>query len=964
MCTSFPATRRTILQASAALAALSAAPALAIAEEAFPVIADGRYAPIIADVTDFSGVLRAVRSVTADLAAMTGETQLGVGPSRSPTAIIVGTLGRNAVIDRLVSEGKLDASGVTGRWEAFVHQVVERPMRGVNRALVIAGADKRGTIFGLYDLAERIGISPWVWWADVPIPRRNDVSVPATRRVDEPRVKYRGIFLNDEEPALGNWAREKFGGINHAFYERVFELILRLKGNYLWPAMWGKAIYDDDPVSPELADEMGVVLGTSHHEPLTRAHVEWERYGEGTPWDYARNEERLRAFWRAGIERMGDNESLVTVGMRGDGDEPMSQGTAISLLERIVRDQRQIIADVTGKPASETPQIWALYKEVQDYYDQGMQVPDDVTLLFADDNWGNIRRLPDLGAPARAGGYGIYYHFDYVGGPRNYKWLNTNQIERVWEQMQLARQYGADRVWIVNVGDLKPMEFPINFFMDMTWNPEAMLFDGLADYARAWAARQFGEEHAPDIGYVLTRYGELASRRKPELLAPDTFSLQNFTEAERVLGQWRELEAAVDVAARGLAPEAQSAFFQLVAHPVLANRNQHELYVAAGRNHLWAEQGRVSANVAADEVEALFARDQAITAQYHALNGGKWNHMMSQTHIGYTIWQQPETNIIPETRRITPRAGAAMGVAIEGDARAFPARGGDAVLPEISRYGGPQTRWIDVFNRGTQPFRYSADVGAPWIELGPCISSAGDPPATEVHDQVRLCVSVDWLRAPEGRHRVPITLQREGGGAVTVYADIFNPVPRHAVNGFVEANGYVAIAAEHYTAAVDANGVTWWKIPHLGVAAFPRSIAPIEIGADTPRLEYQTFWWEGGDVNVHATFAPTMNFTGRGLRYGVSLGNEAPRIVNVHVNAEGEVMHSGESDANWERWVANNANVQTTRHHLDARGQHTLRIWLIDPGLVLERVLVVRGDLPPSYLGPPESVSVYAESTP
>src|SRR6185437_10431830 len=428
----------------------------------FALIRDGRPASLIIDASNYPGVVRAARDLRGDLSEVAGARATitvvrGPAPAGAHAPILIGTLGHSPLIDRLVRLGKLNVNAVQGRWEAYAREIVEAPLPGVPRALVLVGADKRGTIFAIYDLSRRIGVSPWVWWADVPVARHVNLFVAPGRTTDAPVVRYRGIFLNDEEPALGDWARAKFGGLNHQFYAHVFELILRLKANFLWPAMWSKSIYEDDPRSPALADEMGVVLGTSHHEPMMRAQEDWHRHGKG-PWDYTRNAVRLRRFWREGIERMDHHESVVTIGMRGDGDKPMTQGTAIPLLERIVADQRRIIEEVTGRPASETPQVWALYKEVQDYYDRGMRVPDDVTLLFSDDNWGNLRRLPPLGRH-RAGGYGIYYHFDYVGGPRSYKWLNTNQIERVWEQMELAHAYGVDRLWIVNVGDLKPMEF-------------------------------------------------------------------------------------------------------------------------------------------------------------------------------------------------------------------------------------------------------------------------------------------------------------------------------------------------------------------------------------------------------------------------------------------------------------------------------------------------------------------------
>ncbi len=401
--------------------------------DALALIAGGRPLPVVIDGSLDAGSVRAAGDLRSDLAKVAGQAP-GTVPKEA--AIIVGTIGKSPIIDRLIRERKLDASGVRGEWEAYLHQVVERPAPGMGRALVIAGADKRGTIFGVYHLSERIGVSPWHYWADVPAARQDTLHVMPGRLVEKPAVKYRGIFINDEEPALGPWARQTFGGFNQKFYGKVFELILRMRGNYLWPAMWGKTLFEEDSGNAALADAYGVVIGTSHHEPMMRAHVEWEKHRKG-PWDYRRNPERLRDFWRKGVERMGEKESLVTIGMRGDGDEPMTEGTAIDLLETIVRDQRKIIADVTKRPAAETPQIWALYKEVQDYYDKGMTVPEDVTLLFADDNWGNIRRLPKPG-DKRPGGYGVYYHFDYVGGPRNYKWVNTTQIERVWEQMHLA----------------------------------------------------------------------------------------------------------------------------------------------------------------------------------------------------------------------------------------------------------------------------------------------------------------------------------------------------------------------------------------------------------------------------------------------------------------------------------------------------------------------------------------------
>lgn len=597
------------------------------------LIADGAAARIITDPADDPAVANAADALRHDIA------QVGSGAAeRGPAAIIIGTIGHSAAIDALIAAHKLDVSGVTGRWEAFVQQVVDAPAPGIARALVIAGADRRGTVFGVYDLSARIGVSPWVWWADVPVQPHATVYASG-RAVDAPVVKYRGIFINDEEPALGSWAREKFGGVNAKFYAHVYDLILRLKGNYLWPAMWGKSLWQDDPESARLAQRLGIVLGTSHHEPLMRAHVEWQR-AKGGAWDYTRNADTLRAFWRDGLERTRGNEQLVTIGMRGDGDEPMTTGTAIPLLERIVADQRQIIADVTAKPPEATPQVWALYKEVQDYYDKGMRVPDDVTLLFSDDNWGNLRRLPAPHTP-RAGGYGIYYHFDYVGDPRNYNWLNTNQIERIWQQMDLAHAHGTDQLWIANVGDLKPMELPISFFLDMAWNPDAMSAAHLPDYYTRWAAQQFGPDHANEIGRLIATTTRLNAQMKPELI--DTHYYADGNPLHRpTMTDYAPLLATSDRLAAVLAPAQSDAFYELVQHPIAAMVNLHKLYWAAA-----GATGSPDCAQAAQIARDAFAEDGRIRARYEGSANGKWTHMMAQTHIGYTGWQEPPADVMP-----------------------------------------------------------------------------------------------------------------------------------------------------------------------------------------------------------------------------------------------------------------------------------------------------------------------------
>jgi len=911
----------------------------------FTLAAAGASAPIVVSSADFPGVVRAARSVGADVGRVTGRASavsLDTLPV-APDVVVAGTLGRSPLIDSLVRAGVLDTSGVAGRWEAFLTQVVERPWPGVARALIVAGSDKRGTIYGLYDLSARIGVSPWYWWADVPVRRRPDLFVlPGRRAEGPPAVKYRGIFLNDEAPALSGWARATFGGFNHQFYEKVFELILRLRGNYLWPAMWDNAFNEDDSLDAPLADEYGVVMGTSHHEPMLRAQREWARHGTG-PWNYQTNGAVLREFWRQGIRKMDSHESIVTIGMRGDGDEPMSDSANIGLLEQIVADQRRIIADVTGKPASETPQDWALYKEVQTYYDRGMRVPDDVTLLFSDDNWGDVRRLPDVGAPPRSGGYGLYYHYDYVGGPRSYRWINTNAIPRVWEQLHLAWASGVDRIWIVNVGDLKPMELPIQFFLDYAWDPGRWPAERLSDYTREWAVQQFGPEHAAAIAAVLADYGRYSARRKPELLSPETFSLD---EWDAVTGQFHRLAAAATRIGRALPATDRDAYYELVLHPILALGNLYDLYATVARNRRDAAEGRATTNPRADSARALFALDTAIGAYYNdTLAGGKWHHMMDQTHIGYTTWDNPRVNIMPQIAEITLPDAAEMGVAIAGSDGWWPMDTGRAVLPEFDAFRRPAYD-IEVFNRGAAPFSFEARPGEPWLVV--------TPDRGRVARELRLRVTVDWRRVPVGAvpRRAGITITGAGRGVV-VYADVRNPAePRpETVRGFVEGGGYVSIEAEHFTRAVNGQSIGWTIIPGLGrtlsgMTAFPVTAPHQTPGPSSPHLDYQLYLFDGGDVAVRAIVSPTLDVHAAGLRYAVAFDDQPPQIVNV---AADTALRA------WERWVSDNAIVTVTRHRLAGPGAHVLHIWMVDPGVVLQKLVVERGQVRPSYLGPPES---------
>jgi hypothetical protein len=923
----------------------------------FPIMSKASgVVPIYFDPNDHWLVGWVARTLQEDIRRVTGRSPEIVtdlsSVRRLPNLIIIGSIDRSPLIQRLARQHLIPGS-LTGKWESYVLKTVRQPVTGVGRALIIAGSDRRGTAYGVFELSRAMGVSPWYWWADVPVRKRNPLYVrDKVTESGPPTVKYRGIFINDEAPALSGWVREKYGGFNHRFYEKVFELILRLKGNYLWPAMWGSAFNADDPQNPIMASNYGIVMGTSHHEPMLRAQQEWKRFGSGA-WNYQTNQAVLDSFWEKGIVNMDDHESIVTVGMRGDGDKPMEEHSNIALLEKIVADQRAIIAKVTGKPASGIPQSWALYKEVQDYYDKGMRVPDDVTLLLCDDNWGNLRKLPRPSDPPRGGGYGLYYHFDYVGGPRNYKWLNTNPIAHVWEELHLTKEYGDDRIWIVNVGDIKPMELPISFFLDYAWDPVKWPAAKIPVYIRRWAAEQFGPRFADSIAYILGQYTKYNGRRKPELLAPDTYSLLNYREAERIVAAYNELALEAADIGRKLPKEDRDAFFQLVSYPVAACANLNELYVTAARNKLYAAQGRVAANALAERVKALFEKDSMLSRQYNTeMANGKWDHMMDQTHIGYTYWQEPRHNNIPAVETVDPAShtGSSWGVAAEGSSGWWPAAGSDAqaVLPVFNPYQRVQ-HYIEVFNRGNKPFTYSIRSGAPWIKLN---TTGG-----KVDQEQRILVNIDWATAPAGSRQIPLTITGPDGVVVRVNVNTDRPVgPKPGqFKGFIETGGCVSMEAQHYSRAVDNPVIQWQTIPGLGrtlsgVEASPVTGPVQSPGGGSPHLEYRLYLFDTGKISIQAYFSPILAFNVRPIRYAVSVDNEPPQIIDLTTGNEAPRV--------WDKMVADNIRISLSMHRIVRSGAHLLKYWMVDPGPVLEKIVVDCGGVRPSYLGPPESAFI------
>ena len=971
----------------------------------FPLVTGEFAAPLMVSPEDFEGVIRAVGDLRGDVGRVTGNSPDIINdnaPAPGNVAVVIGTLGRSPLIDSLVDAKKLDVAGLEGKWETFVITAIDTPTEGLDRALVVAGSDQRGTIYGIYDLAAQIGVSPWHFWADVPPQKKSELHVVSGRHTrGEPAVKYRGIFINDEDPALDQWHRHYFPNEGRAFkhelYSKIFEVMLRLKANYLWPAVWGRAFAEDDPENHATAKRYGIVMGTSHEAPMMRGIEEWNRdaqegtsdpYGGNGEWSYRTNADALEAYWEEGIERMVDEdfEGIVTVGMRGPGDVALPPDDGIPLVNDFVDAQRSIIERVTGAHPARLPQVWTLYKEVQDWWDRGLRVPSDVTVIWCDDNWGNLQHLPDPEEPERSGGYGLYYHFDYVGGPRSYKWVDTNLVPNIWEQLHLAYQRGVDRVWMVNVGDLKGNELPTQFFMDYAWSPESWPAERLAAWEQQYAAQQFGSEHAEAIAAVMHTYASLQSDRKPELLnvrgysdEGSPFSLTNYAEMERVVEQWQELAVEAARIDDLLPSAAKDAYYELVRYPIDASALMYDLRRAGFNNLLYAEQGRAAANDMATLAEERFAQSQELRDYYgSALADGKWAGFQSQSYLGYDDWQQPSTSrdfIHPKLVTVEVPSGVAMGVAISGSADWWPpvAEGSDTtdgadtsdeppppVLPTFSPYQTASAQYVEVFRRGTDALDYEiwTTPEVTWLTV-----SGSEGTLDDALPQARAELSVsDWAAVPDGITTMTVTVANiTDGSTVEVQARFDKPEASPAEGSFVESNGYVSIEAAHENARiVDSSEISWQLIPDIGRTG--SGLTPFPVTAerqtpgndDCPRLEYALHLFTSGAVTVQAYLSPRQNTYGTdGLEIALSIDEGEPEVINItrQLNVASFPLYK----QGWQLGVANNVHRVSAQFEIEEPGAHVLKVWMVDPSVIVQKLVLDTGGLLDSYLGPPPS---------
>ncbi|KAI7258514.1 glycoside hydrolase family 115 protein [Hortaea werneckii] len=921
--------------------------------------------------TEYNGLRRVAESFCADVELVSGAVPgiLAQQEQLAGTVIIAGPIGGNDLIDRLVTEGSLDVTAIQGKRECYRLQLVEHPIPGVDQALVIAGSDKRGTIYGIYSVSEMIGVSPWVYFADVVPDTRAALSIPASRlnhSSKEPSVKYRGLFLNDDWPSLGSWVTHAFGDFNEEFYDKVFELILRLKGNFLWPAMWSAEFSLNGKSSPIAnavhAAEYGIVMGTSHHEPLFRAGSEWQKvyaqYGTSNLWDFARNPQAITAFWEDGIKRNRHYDNLITLGMRGESDSALegSDRENIELLKQIILTQKALLKKYD---LEHMPQVLAVYKEVEKYWYgtaeadglKDWEVLQDVIILLSDDNFGNLRKIPEKHEQQRDAGWGIYYHFDYHGGPYSYEWVNVTPLEKVWEQMTMAYDYGIRDIWVVNVGDLKPMELPVSYFMDLAYDCEAWgtgAINRTAEYTRQWVEQQFGAGLMPEtiagIAQVLSDYTRMNGRCKPEIIRAATFSLLHYQEAQRVLEQALSLEQAAAVLELVIPAALKDAYYQLVYYPAVASANVVKLQIYAGLNSLHARRGSVLANTYADLVEEAIERDKQLEQHYNTgISGGKWMGMMSSPHVGYVNWNADGWSY-PVVSRVNPVKDALMIVGVEGTEQGYVS--GTASLPAFSNLQ-QETYLITVSNGGAGGFEVQAVSSADWIRL------EQDHGWIEAGETIRI--SVDWGKV-QGTASGKIILSG-AGGTVTVTADIeWNDITNVPPMTFIETHHTVSIEAEHAISRVSRAGVEWKTIENYGrtlssVKMFP---AGVSFGQPekAPYLEYRVLVQQDGEYRLTAYLAPTNHLSPASvLKYAAGFDGVAPVTADALPPGYEGGNHDNEP---WCRAVMDNIHTNVTSHVL-AKGQHTLRFYGLDAGLVLQKLVLSAGPLPYSYLGLEES---------
>ncbi|KAH7114256.1 hypothetical protein B0J11DRAFT_594766 [Dendryphion nanum] len=983
--------------------------------------------PVIYSADDFIGVGIAAESLAIDYSEITGIKPKLLNTTKQelqslssiPSAIIVGSL--NSTIIRAVAEnGANSTSAITelaGKWETFQTQVVRNPLPGVEVALVITGSDKRGTIFGIHTLAEQSGQSPFHWFADVPAKKHANIfALPKKTVHGEPSVKYRGLFINDEEPATTLWWARRHNAshypLDSEYYRHVFDMMLRLKANYIWPAMWrsytpppGQIFFTDDPGNIQLADDYGIVVSTSHHEPMQRATNEWN-ITENGPWDWRNNKANVTKFMEEGVRRAGRNETYFTMGMRGPNDGPIVGDDALDILRDVFEVERGIFKKVYGSETAAN-QVWTLYKEVQTYYAAGLDPPDDVTLIFPDDNAGNVQRLPTANESSRSGGIGLYYHFEYVGSPTSYKWQNHNNLAKVYKELIQAKWRGADRIWIMNVGDIKPMELPYAFSMDLAWNTSSITFETIPQYLELWVARELGTEYSKKLVPLLLEWMHLIGARRYEAVFPSTFSRLRYHEADKVLARWQAVEQGVISIQSTLPEELKPAYYQLIYYPIVSGANYYYVQIGIGRNRQYALEKRNSANTIAEKVREAFEFDYDLTHGFHTLLGGKWDGIMAQSKFEdfegtepygtFRDWAQTSRDMLGNLSYVSLRQDMQytlgnMGIYAEGSVNAAiqgrwaesidgslpskqlgnPEREWWPLLPIMDPYG-PVVRHVEVFMRGDYrvPIKWAiGEIPVKWLNISPKTGTLNQ----SQYDQ-RLNITIDWKQVPADFNdtiAIPIT----ASPSHYPYLDhIYVPVQNHAVPsgfvGFPETEGnLISIEATHYQKSVPVassgisttDAIQFKKVPYLGTRTESGSLslhpyaAARKINSTSASVEYNIYLFNAStalnaSIYINSCLDTDPNLL---LQYSLTLDDQPAKFERVL----GQPKNAGDLPPEWMGKVMDNVWVKKVSLGKADTGAHKL-VWRANsPEVYLEKIVLQtrgrEGELE-TYLGPPES---------
>lgn len=936
----------------------------------------------------YSGVRKIAAKVMRDI-----EQVFGAAPTAAEDrgrlashAVVYGTIDRSPVLHSLADLGLIDLEAIRGKNEVYLIRTIDAPAAwtGVRKLLVIAGSDKRGTIYGLFRLSEMLGVSPYVNWNNVKPKRLETFTLDDAHDIisREPSVRYRGFFINDEWPAFGTWCNTRFGGFNAEMYDHVFELLLRLKGNYLWPAMWSARFYDDGPglANAELADEYGVVMGASHHEPCLRQGEEYKYlrgpgsiYGDA--WNFRTNEAGITRFWADALKERSKFDNVITVGMRGEADTAIMGKEAtladnIELLRDVLRTQNRLIKEHVNPNLEQVPRMLALYKEVEPFFYGNEETPgligseelEDVILMLCDDNFGNLRTLPTEEMRAHKGGYGMYYHFDYHGGPISFEWINSSYLPKIWEQMSMAYDFGIRDLWVVNVGDIATQEFPLAYFLDMAydfdqWGTNAM--NKTDAYTRRWVAQQFGSscsaEDLQSIHRLLDGYTRIAHNRRPEAMNAGIYHPVHYRETDRLLAEIDRLIGLADELYKRIDAETMPAFFALVYYPAMGNLNLQKMQLLAGKNHYAAKLNMMEANRLGEGIRACMERDQALVDEYHALDNGRWYGMGLSEHIGFTRWNEDECRY-PVIANVLPARKPRLIVAIDGTGQRSEGSSWHIHTLYMTDFRRPDRSeasfTINSVSELDAPYEIACE--APWLSCSEVQGSLDGRTRTTA----RIIVRIDRSKlAGETEGRIRVTIP---SGTVTIIVDAKQPemsgLPERT---FIDTDGYIAIEAEHYAdSRPGANGAAFQVIEGYGktlsaVKVFPTT-AYFTAGTDAPYVEYRFAVGEAGSYEVELYMQPSNPVTtANTLYYGVQANDGAIDVRNAI--PEG-IKVGSESNAVWAAGVLDNIRRRSSEIAC-VSGLNTLRIYAVSPGFVLEKLVIYPAGKQPaaSYLGPVES---------